>query len=89
MNGWPVYLYFLCVNMAKRTYQLIGLAPERHGQTVTNAALSLRPLTEIERGAVTGKRLRVVPARPGERLEDLGARSDNVWERIDVFELWV
>jgi predicted Zn-dependent protease len=33
----------------------------------------------VERGAVTGKRLRIVAARPGERLENLGARAGNVW----------
>ena len=65
--------------MAGRTYQLIGLAPEKHREALRNAALSLRPLTDVERGAVTGKRLRIVAARPGERLENLGARSGNVW----------
>jgi len=75
----PVYLHFLWVTMAERTYQLIGLAPEQHRQTLRNAALTLRPLTEAERGSVTGKRLRIVAARRGERLEDLAARSGNVW----------
>ena len=73
------YLHFAWVAMAGRTYQLIGLAPEKHRETLRNAALSLRPLTGVERGAVTGKRLRIVAARPGERLENLGARSGNVW----------
>ena len=54
--------------MGGKTYQLIGLAPEKHRETLRNAALSLRPLTEVERGAVTGKRLRIVAARSGERL---------------------
>jgi predicted Zn-dependent protease len=58
---------------------LIGLGPEKHREALRNAALSLRPLTDVERGAVTGKRLRIVAARPGERLENLGARSGNVW----------
>ena len=40
---------------------------------------TLRPLTEAERGSVTGERLRIVAARRGERLEDLAARSGNVW----------
>jgi predicted Zn-dependent protease len=75
----PVYLHFLWVTMAERTYQLIGLAPEQHRQTLRNAALTLRPLTEEERGSVTGKRLRIVAARRGERLEDLAARSGNAW----------
>jgi predicted Zn-dependent protease len=65
--------------MAGNLYQLIGLAPEKHSETLKNAALSLRPLTAVERGTITGKRLRVVPARAGERLENLGARTGNVW----------
>jgi predicted Zn-dependent protease len=73
------YLHFAWVAMAGKTYQLIGLAPDKHRETLRNAALSLRPLTDVERGAVTGKRLRIVAARPGERLENLGARAGNVW----------
>lgn len=75
----PVYLYFLWVTMADRTYQLIGLGPEQHRQTLRNAALTLRPLTEAERSAVAGNRLRIVAARQGERLENLAARSGNTW----------
>jgi len=75
----PAYLHFAWVAMGGKTYQLIGLAPEKHQAALRNAALSLRPLTDVERGAVTGKRLRSVAARSGERLENLGARSGNVW----------
>jgi predicted Zn-dependent protease len=75
----PVYLHLAWVTMAETTYQLIGLAPARHREALRNAALSLRPMTEVERSAVTGKRLRIVAARPGERLENLSARSGNVW----------
>ena len=75
----PVYLHFGWVAMAGRTFKLIGLAPEKHREALRNAALTLRPLTEVERGAVTGKRLRIVTARRGERLENLAARAGNVW----------
>jgi predicted Zn-dependent protease len=75
----PSYLHYCWVAMAGSTYQLIGLAPEKHREALRNAALSLRPLTDVERGAVTGKRLRIVRAREGERLESLGARTGNVW----------
>lgn len=73
------YLHFAWVAMGEHTYQLIGLAPEKHRETLRNAALTLRPLTDTERRAITGKRLRIVPARSGERLEDLAARTGNVW----------
>ena len=75
----PAYLHFAWVAMGGKTYQLIGLAPEKHREALRNAALSLRPLTDVERGAVTGKRLRSVAARPGDRLENLGARTGNTW----------
>src|SRR5262249_31801566 len=44
----PVYLQFLWVTMAERTYQLIGLAPEQYRETLKNAVYTLRPLTEAE-----------------------------------------
>jgi predicted Zn-dependent protease len=36
-------------------------------------------LTPAERASVSGKRLRVATARQAERLEDLAARTGNVW----------
>jgi predicted Zn-dependent protease len=69
----PVYLHYAWVAMRGNTYQLIGMGPEKHRELLRNAALTLRPLTEVERGAVTGKRLRMLAARAGERLENLAA----------------
>lgn len=74
-----VYLQFLWVKMAERTYQLIGFATEQHLETMRKTAATLRLLSEDERAAVTGKRLRIVAPRPGERLADLAVRSGNVW----------
>ena len=65
--------------MAGQTFQLCGLASEKHRTTLRDAALSLRPMTQLERQAVTGKRVRIVEAKEGERLEELGARTGNVW----------
>jgi len=75
----PTYLHFAWMAMGGRTYQLIGLSPEKHREALKDAALSLRPLTDVERSAVTGKRLRIVSARQGERLENLSARTGNAW----------
>jgi predicted Zn-dependent protease len=75
----PVYLHFAWVALAGKTFQLIGLAPEKYHEALRDAALSLRPMTLVEQRAVTGKRLRLVEAKEGERLEDLSARTDNVW----------
>jgi predicted Zn-dependent protease len=75
----PVYLHFLWLTMGEQTYQLIGLAPEQLRETLRDAALTLRPITESERKTVTGKRVRIVAAHREERLENLGARSGNAW----------
>jgi len=74
-----VYLHFAWVSMAGKTFQLIGLAPEKHWETLRNAALSLRLLTHTEVASVTGKRLRIATARQGEQLDTLAARTGNVW----------
>jgi predicted Zn-dependent protease len=78
----PTYLHFAWVAMAGNTYQLIGLAPEKHWETLRNAALTLRPLTPAERASVTGKRLRIATAHRGERLETLAARTGNAWPPV-------
>jgi predicted Zn-dependent protease len=78
-GGKPVFLYFAWVTMAGTTYELTGLAPEKYKDTLKTAALSLRPLTDTERKAINGNRLRMVAARDGERLEGLGTRTGNAW----------
>jgi predicted Zn-dependent protease len=75
----PVYLHYAWVTMGSWTYQLIGLGPEKHREALRDAALTLRPLTDVERASVTGQRLRVVAARRDERLADLSARTGNLW----------
>jgi predicted Zn-dependent protease len=78
-GGTLIYLDLLWVTLSAKTYRLVALAPEQHQQTVRSAAISLRPLTEAESASVTGKRLRIVVAHKGERLEDLAARSGDTW----------
>jgi predicted Zn-dependent protease len=65
--------------MGTMTYQLIGLGPERYRELLKATALSLRPMTEEERRSVTAKRLRLVEARAGETLAELGQRAGNSW----------
>jgi predicted Zn-dependent protease len=43
-------------------------------------ARSFRPLTEAERASIQATRLRVVTARPGEGLAELGRRTGNAWD---------
>lgn len=75
----PTYLHFLWTVAKGKTFQLVGMSPEKHRGALRNSALSLRPLTDTERASISGKRLRIVTARQGERLEELSARSGNAW----------
>lgn len=75
----PVYLHFGWVTMAGQMFQIVGLGPESHRETLRTAAFTLRPLTAAERTGVKGQRLRVVQARAGESLAALSARTGNGW----------
>lgn len=75
----PMVIHFLWVRMGRMTYQLIGIGPEKYRSLLKETAMSLRPMTEEERRSVTAKRLRVVEARAGETLEELGRRAGNGW----------
>ena len=63
------------------TYQLIGAGPDRYKEDLRKTVLSLRPLTEKERGSITGIRLRIADAEADETLTELNQRTDNVWSR--------
>jgi predicted Zn-dependent protease len=78
-GGSPSYLHLAWVALAGHTFQLVGLAQEKHREILRDAALSLRPMTPVERAAVTGKKLRIVEAKAGERLEYLSVRAGNTW----------
>ena len=59
----PVSLHFVWVAMAGKTYELIGLAPEKDKETLRTAALTLRPHTAADRATITATRLRTIPAQ--------------------------
>ena len=76
----PVYMNFLWIAYQDLIYQIIGLAPERYLPLIRETAISFRPLRDKERATIKEARLRVVPARSGESLSQLSARTRNVWD---------
>jgi predicted Zn-dependent protease len=56
-----------------------GASPACRWPAVATAR-SFRPLTEAERASIQATRLRVVTARPGEGLAELGRRTGNAWD---------
>jgi predicted Zn-dependent protease len=88
--GEPLYARLFWFAHGGRIYRLQGVgtaeAFERLGPALERIARSFRPLTPAECGGFSIRRLRVLPARAGERFEDVLGRGGNV-ERIDQISL--
>ena len=78
-SGQSAHIRYLWVTIGKLTYQLIGAGPDRYRQALKESVLSLGPLTSEERNSITGIRLRIAKAKPGETLAELSKRTKNVW----------
>lgn len=75
----PMHMHFLWIAYRGLIYRFIGLAPERYRPVLRETALSFRPLSAKEKGSIREARLRVVPARSGETLQQLTIRTGSVW----------
>lgn len=88
--GEPLFARLFWYAHGGKIYRLqcVGTGPgfERFGTRVEIIARSFRPLTPAERASFRVRHLRVIPARAGERFEDLLARGGNV-ERLDQISL--
>lgn len=78
--GEAMNIHLLWVSLGDTVYQLIAMAPERLRPKLRESALSLRPLTPVERASIQVTRLRIVAARAGEDIEVLSRRTANVWD---------
>ena len=76
-----VLAYVTLIPYNDLTFQITGVAPSRNARRVRgrflNTARSFRPLTDKERASILATRLRVVVARDGETIEELGKRTRN------------
>lgn len=64
-------------------YQITGMSPatkfEQYRKVLGETAESFRPLSDLERSTIEEARLRIVPARGGETLDQLVKRVGGVW----------
>jgi predicted Zn-dependent protease len=75
-------LELIWVSYEQRVYSLIGLTvagQDEDLEAIRATAQSFRPLTKAERESIPVTRLRLVEARAGEGLAQLGLRSGNAW----------
>lgn len=73
------YLFFLWVEVDGRILQLIGSGPEKHYPELSGVIESIHTLAPAEKTGIDLLRLRIVKARAGESLAELGERTKNQW----------
>jgi predicted Zn-dependent protease len=73
------YLHYLWAQMDGVTYQLAGAGAEGYREALREVALSMRPLAEGDWESIAALRVRVIEAREGESLSQLGERAGNRW----------
>jgi predicted Zn-dependent protease len=69
-------------------YQIIGLSPidsfDAYRGVLMETVTSFRPLTEEDWPKIREARLRVVKARDGETLQELGQRVNSTWSPAET-----
>ncbi len=78
-GGERSYLHYLWTRMHGVTYQLVGAGADRYREALRDVALSMRPLAEEDWDSIAALRVRIVEARGGESLAQLGERTGNHW----------
>ena len=79
-GGERSYLHYLWARLGGVTYQLLGAGADRYRPVLRDTALSLRPLADEDWESIAALRVRVVEARDGENLAQLGERTANRWK---------
>jgi predicted Zn-dependent protease len=71
-----------------QVYQITGLSPndsfDAYREVLMKTATSFRPLVEEDWPKIKEARLRVVKARDGETLEELGKRVNSIWSLAET-----
>jgi predicted Zn-dependent protease len=64
-------------------FQITGISPEDtfnvYQDSLAKIGRSFRPITKAERKKIKDTRLRIVPAKAGESLEQVGKRKESTW----------
>ena len=74
-----VSLYYMLVQSPREKFMVVAMGFAEFRDALGESALSLRPLTAVQRNSVGGLRLRVTQAASGESLTALGQRVGTKW----------
>ncbi len=76
----PVFMNVYWVQKDSLLLNLIGISLEPYIDDVTEAAQSLRNLTDEEKQKITGLKIEVAGARQGETIATFNERTGNAWD---------
>ena len=74
-----ISLYYMLVQSPREKFMVVAMGFAEFREALGESALSLGPLTDVERNSIGGLRLRVAESRSGESLTALGQRNGSKW----------
>ena len=74
-----LYIFFTWIELSGSIFQFIGFGPENQRETLREITRSIRSIRPSDKSDLSILRLRLVEARPGETLAQLGEREKNQW----------
>lgn len=76
----PVEVLLYWVKTDKVILNIMGMGYPAYSRALSEAALSVRPLSNEEKAGIAAVRIRLVEAHAGESLQTVCERSENVWD---------
>ncbi|MDJ0928545.1 MAG: M48 family metalloprotease [Gammaproteobacteria bacterium] len=75
----PASIYYVWIRSDRTMFQIIAAGLDSYTETMRQAALSLRNMTQEERESIMAYRVRIATAEAGESIADLSGRTGNLW----------
>lgn len=76
----PVDVQLYWIKTEQVMLNIMGMGYTKYSPALESTAMSIRPLTEDEKGSISAVRIRLEKARDNESLQALSERSGNVWD---------
>ncbi len=76
----PISVYYVWIEARPNIFKIVALGPNRYFEPMRATADSVRRLTREELDSIVAERIRIAPARDGETISDLAARTGNAME---------
>ena len=76
----PVVYQIYWVQTEMMMFNVMGVSYPNHTESITGVVNSLRKLSDDEKAAITGLKIRVTKTQSGETIEELFSRTNNSWD---------